>query len=576
MAEWSWQVVKPSTGAHTGALTSATARKLTWQVDGAATASFTLPEAHPETAAVVELSRDVVVARNGSPLFRGRVGASGDTLNATAESVNFVANDYRAMLDRRIFWPTSTLHFTATDQADIAWQLIADTQAQPGGNWGVVRGAAATTGTARDRTYAAGNPVGTALGDLGRTSGGFDWEIDPLLRFNLFHPYRGRTTPVVLTYGRDIFDLKATVDPAKFATDVYFTGSNTTTPVSLGISTYDADVGRWDIQKSDSNALDQNTIQQRAEFELAIDSNLIPSYSVTLLPGTWDPAQLWLGDAVRLIAKGGRLNVDVTRRVMQIDVSLTDDGDEVVVLAIGITPLRLSDQLKATQAALTALTTGPYGTGPSTGIGGGGPGYGGPSGSPIPPGQGGVPPGGTTGQALEKASGTDFDTTWATVSGGGGYVAGGSAGAGGGTPVSITALAQYNLPFAVATWETPCPGASFGFFGASKLFLPVAGAFLVASTIWCTNLNVSQGHSYHFYIVRYNAAGATQIQMERIAYVPANVNSAQTLSFEFTSHVHTTATTDYVQFFVAPDSGDTLIPANPDQVAISFVSIGQV
>ncbi len=48
--------------------------------------------------------------------------------------------------------------------------------------------------------------------------------------------------------------------------------------------------------------------------------------------------------------------------------------------------------------------------------GGGGTGPEGPQG---PPGQG-VPTGGTTGQALVKASSTNFDTNWQTISGGGG------------------------------------------------------------------------------------------------------------------------------------------------------------
>src|SRR5215475_9863041 len=46
-------------------------------------------------------------------------------------------------------------------------------------------------------------------------------------------------------------------------------------------------------------------------------------------------------------------------------------------------------------------------------------GSGGDPGPPGPPGQG-VPAGGTSGQVLEKRSGADYDTIWATISGGGG------------------------------------------------------------------------------------------------------------------------------------------------------------
>ena len=116
--------------------------------------SFTLPGQHPQTAIVAELATDVVVARNGRLLFRGRVGASTETHSGTVDTVNFTAVDYRGMLDHRVLWPDSTLEYTGVDQSDIAWQVIADTQAL--GNLGITRGVGAVTGVVRDRTFTAG------------------------------------------------------------------------------------------------------------------------------------------------------------------------------------------------------------------------------------------------------------------------------------------------------------------------------------------------------------------------------------------------------------------------------------
>jgi hypothetical protein len=407
--EWSWEIIRPSTGAHLGSLTVATARKITWQLDGAATAQFTMPGEHAETEQVVELARDVLVGRNGIPLFRGRIGASSDDLSATAEATQFVANDYRGMLDRRVFWSTSTLTFRAADEADIAWQLIADTQATAGGNWGVTRGNAPQTGVLRDRDFVGGNVVGTSLADLGRVLDGFDWEIDSQLRFNLYHPQRGRALAVPLVYGRDALVVKANLDPTKYANAVYFTGTSATTPAQINVGSFDADIGRWDVQKADPNVDLQATIDERAAWELQNDSAAVPSFQVTMRSGSWNPNVLWLGDAVHLVVNGGRLAVDVVRRIVQIDVTLTDDGEEQVQLTIGATPLRLSDLLKQQQATTNAL---------STGSGGGGP----PISPfpPLPPTTGGgpcsLPTGGDTGQILQKQSSTDCDAAWVNPS----------------------------------------------------------------------------------------------------------------------------------------------------------------
>ena len=138
-AAWVFYLSRP-TGENVGALQAATSRKLVFSLDSAATCAFTMPGDHPETAQVNELAVDVVAARNGVALFRGRVGGAQDTLTAETVTSAFTAVDYRGMLDRRIMWSGVTRSWRGADQADIAWQMIADTQALDGGALGIVRG----------------------------------------------------------------------------------------------------------------------------------------------------------------------------------------------------------------------------------------------------------------------------------------------------------------------------------------------------------------------------------------------------------------------------------------------------
>jgi microcystin-dependent protein len=356
-ATWAWYLERPS-GPYLGSLVAARTRKLSYTLDGAAQASFTMPGSHPETALVAELATDVVCVRGGRTMFRGRVQASQDTASADADTVAFTAVDYRGMLDRRLFWSNSTLSFRGADQADIAWQMIVDTQAQTGGNLGIVRGAAAATGILRDRDYQAGKPVGEAIAQLGECQNGFDWEIDPNLAFNLYYPSRGRQTGLVLAWGRDLAAINQTYNQAGYANAIWYSGSNATTPVETAVATMPTDIGRWDAQRSDPNLILQQTLSDRAAYELAAASDFEPAFGATLIQGVWDPNQLFVGDQAQIVAEVGRLNLNTTRRIIGVDVDLSDDGAETVTLTLGDATATLTGRLQSYNSRISSLERG--------------------------------------------------------------------------------------------------------------------------------------------------------------------------------------------------------------------------
>ena len=62
---------------------------------------------------------------------------------------------------------------------------------------------------------------------------------------------------------------------------------------------------------------------------------LVPSYSLTLSPGTYRRAAFNLGDTVPVVIKSGRLNVNTGVRIVGMNFAIDDDGDEDVELIVG-------------------------------------------------------------------------------------------------------------------------------------------------------------------------------------------------------------------------------------------------
>ena len=347
--EWAWYLLKP-TGEFITALTTATARQLAFPIDAAATAQFTMPGVidlsgpAPETALVKELATDVYVTRNGRPVFRGRVGTSAETHANDADTVQFTAVDYRGLLDHRIIWPGSQLTFNATfppnDESAIAWQMITDSQAQAGGDLGITEGTGiGTTGVLRDRTYTAGVPLGQTLDELANLENGFEWEVDSNLAFNVFYPQRGRdqTASQVLAYGRGLTAITSTVNTDAYANAVYYTGHQPETmPVEELLGIFPPGVGRWESQVTDPNVTLQATVEEQGQAALLTASQLDPAFTLTMSPAWWEPGDIWLGDLVQVQVRDGRLDVDVARRVVNIAITLDDDGTETVVLTANV------------------------------------------------------------------------------------------------------------------------------------------------------------------------------------------------------------------------------------------------
>jgi hypothetical protein len=242
------------------------------------------------------------------------------------------------MLTTRQTGPAGAL-YTDVDQVAIMWDLIARTQAEPGGDWGVTFGPQAAPAQLRQKTIDPGKPLLGSMDEISQLDNGCEWEIDPHLVFRTYTT-RGVDNGVVLDYGGLITGIERQL-PMEYANSVIVTGSQdpdgtAPTPVQVstpGIATDPA--GRWETSAGYSTITRQPTLAARGLWLLGEASVLRPTWAVTLKAGAWEGmAHVGVGDRAKLVARSGRLRIADPHRAVEINASIGADGQETIRLGL--------------------------------------------------------------------------------------------------------------------------------------------------------------------------------------------------------------------------------------------------
>jgi hypothetical protein len=365
MATAAWHmIVADAQGNAIGEITNATSRQLMFFLMDTCTVSFTMNAMDDQAGMIDELDTDCIVYRDTKLMYRGRFGASNDILGSPGgiaaggepdqHTVQFSAVDYRGMLAYRIVTDPDVV-FTNQDQSDIAWSLINTSETRLPGAFGITRG---VTPASVQRTYTAtaGSIVGGDVESLATLNQGFDWNIDANLKFNTWpipsegiynQLGRGTAQGLTLVYGDNVMAAQRTLDATKYANLIRYTGGQPTSGGAALVSyvdivtnvLYEANFAirsRWEAIDSNTNILVQATNDAAALGDLVVRAASIPSYTLTLTMGWWNPDILWLGDIVDVIINHGRLDENFTGRVSEIDIFLGDDaGEESVTVTVG-------------------------------------------------------------------------------------------------------------------------------------------------------------------------------------------------------------------------------------------------
>lgn len=329
-------------------LTAARKRRLLFSLDAAPTCTFTVDGRHVDGQKIIGYETDVWASRDeGGRLARCRVLLPGETIDANRHLMNVTAVGYRWLLENARQVGAAGRYFApGTDQAVIAWTLIAESQALDAGDLGITNGIGSTSATTRELTLKPGAKVGAEIGKLGRLDNGFEWEIDADLAFNRWYPQRGSGFGVVLDYG-GLVDQATPKDPPAWGNAVLVTGKEGLTPVEDQTADILTDPrGRWELAEGYPTVEEQATLNAKAPALVSTLQALRSPWVVRIaqyldLDGEptgrsrWEgPDHVWLGDTVGFRLTSGRYAIDDPFRVAEIAVDITDDGGEIVTMGL--------------------------------------------------------------------------------------------------------------------------------------------------------------------------------------------------------------------------------------------------
>jgi hypothetical protein len=385
-------VFPSSTGV--GEFMDTTGRRLDQAWNQPAQLTFSLDGHSQGAASIAELSTDVIAWRWDDttgiyiPFFRGPITQTEDQLTGDSHTVTVTAHDYLAMLTRRIL--NAGYNTTQVDQDSIASALVtlassvtvAGVVQTPGSALPLLNQNVHPDGTARpalsgqlrDRSYTPQSIIGTLLDELANVINGFDYDCLPRSDLHgvdyvrVFYPVQGVTrSDLVLAYGANVSAITRTVDSAGFANHVRVLGNNSSTdPNAAQVYservTDDAkagqvgSVGLWTTgDQASSDVTGQAALDDKANGDLALWSQLVPSYTLTLAPGWYRPGYPNMGDTVPLVIRSGRLNISTTVRVVGISYVIGDDGQEDVTLTVGRPVVSFSELVTGVNRDVRAL-----------------------------------------------------------------------------------------------------------------------------------------------------------------------------------------------------------------------------
>tara|TARA_R110002110_G_scaffold8621_1_gene43172 strand:+ start:69 stop:1145 length:1077 start_codon:yes stop_codon:yes gene_type:complete len=317
---------------------------LSLSLDAGGECSFTVPGNSPTALLINELASDVWVYKSGAIFARYRIISIGQTWGPDNDDVVAItAVDYKRLMNARHV--QTALTFSSVGQADIIAAIIAHTQSQPGGSWGITNGTLDNDGQIRDRSYALGENIGTILANLAGVANGPYWSIDGGLVLNVSSgditafPIQG--TPIML--GGTARALTRSGGTGEFANSVFVDGDSASTVPAVadapGITTDPR--GRWERAVGFPSVTEQATLTQYAAGLVEEFNSPLSTWSCDIDAARYvSDAAFSPGDRVTVVVPAtvaapiGSPGFSVTGQVMNVALSFTADGSLTVSMQV--------------------------------------------------------------------------------------------------------------------------------------------------------------------------------------------------------------------------------------------------
>lgn len=290
---------------------------------------------------------DIVVSRGNRPLLRAQCQYLLPTLSASGRTVEVRAVGYLDLFKDRYIRPSDATVFVAQDLGQIAWTMIAFSQARTNGSFGITQGTIQPS-RAITETW---QPYATSIRDiliaLTERADSIDFSFGPDKGFNVYYPGIGtEKSDLRLSWPGNIRDLSLPIDASELATYTINRGSgNGDTQI---IQTYPtgstAEQATYKLREVIDDYPSINVAQTLTEKGAEhYRKNSVPVVIPEItLDGNIEPylGAYWIGDRVPVAIdkSAGSLYRSLdgqTWRINEIDVTLNEDDNETVRLKLG-------------------------------------------------------------------------------------------------------------------------------------------------------------------------------------------------------------------------------------------------
>lgn len=279
--------------------------------------------------------------REGALLWGGIVWAANPDVSSNTLTVS--AGGWHSYTRRRTI--RQTLAYAATDQLDIARDLI-DKMEAVSGSLGIIGTAeTATSGRTRDRTYPywERKNYGAALDQLAAVNDGFDFRYVtaytsgvPGVEFTTTYPALGRLTNTVLELGAQVETIAGLVDASQMVTEVDALGEGEGPARLIRTATDSTRHATFPLLQAAevfSDVSKASTLQDHAGRRLARGGRT-EQWTVRLSETAPTLGGVDVGDVVTVRASDGWLDVSGRYRVTQRTVNVGESGGEMVDLTV--------------------------------------------------------------------------------------------------------------------------------------------------------------------------------------------------------------------------------------------------
>lgn len=324
--------LRNSSGTLLGELVSARSRWVNLALNQAGAAGFTLDLTDPYASSIIAGNSTLECWRGSDFIFSGRCTVDEVTLEGDNESIVVSAMGWFNLFEKRLYAKFTTKKFTAIDEGEIAWQLIAASQAETGGNLGITKGTIQASANATISYLQ--KPIKDAILELAAGENGFNFEITPNKVFNVYAPTKGSVKPnAVFYYPITVFRISRSKDSAAVFNAILglgkIVGANQKKKYledAASIALY----GRNEKTATWSSINDLTNLSRHVQGELNRRKNIVPVFKVFANSENAPdyPTDFSLGDKVRLVIDAKSLTDSVLLRVLGINFTIDDRGLE--------------------------------------------------------------------------------------------------------------------------------------------------------------------------------------------------------------------------------------------------------